>query len=211
MEEGRIRRIATAGVLSALIIVLGMTGLGFIPLPSGAITILQVPVIICAVLEGPAAGACTGLLFGIFSMVQAAVIGASPVDLAFLNYPWIALVPRVLIGPAAWLVYALVRGGLFRRGATAAGSPEAERQPPLWRETLAAALAAIAGSLTNTVLVLILLALALPDLVTWALVIALVSLNGVVEAAFSTAIALAVILPWKGISRRRASRLTQED
>jgi uncharacterized membrane protein len=210
VNENRIRRVVTAGVLSALTIVLGATGLGFIPLPLGAITILQVPVIIGAALEGPVVGVVTGLLFGIFSIVQAAFIGVSPVDLAFLHYPWIAIVPRLLIGPVAWFMYALISGSLFQKREKAGaenGGQAAEQRPVLWRETLAVAVAAAAGSLTNTVLVLGALALALPDIVTWALVIGLVSLNGIVEAGFSAAIALAVILPWKGLSRRRKSRL----
>jgi uncharacterized membrane protein len=196
--EDRIRKIVTAGVLSALLIVLGVTGLGFIPLPLGAVTVLQVPVIIGAILEGPVVGIFTGLLFGVFSIVQAAITGVTPVDLAFLHYPWIAIVPRILIGPAAWLVYALVSGHLFRA------------KPGLVRETAATAAAAIVGSLVNTVLVLSSFALFLPDLVSWQVVLGLASLNGTVEAGFSAAIALAVILPWKGINRRKTSKLTEK-
>ncbi|MCL2128714.1 MAG: ECF transporter S component, partial [Treponema sp.] len=112
----RIRKIVIGGVFSALVIVLGLTGLGFIPLPAGAaITILQAPVIIAAILEGPLVGFCIGLLFGIFSLVQAALAGFTPVDIAFLQHPWLALVPRILIGPAAWLVYSLASGSLFNK------------------------------------------------------------------------------------------------
>jgi uncharacterized membrane protein len=200
--ENRIRKIVTGGVLSALLIVLGATGLGFIPLPLGAVTVLQVPVIISAVLEGPVVGIFTGLLFGVFSIVQAAIIGVTPVDLAFLHYPWIAIVPRILIGPAAWLVYSVISGRLFRSGTVA--------DPSLARETAATAVAAIVGSLVNTVLVLSSFALFLPDLVSWQVVFALASLNGTVEAGFSAAISLAVILPWKGISSRKSSRLNAE-
>jgi uncharacterized membrane protein len=214
MNENRVRKVVITGVFSALVIVLGITGLGFIPLPLGAITILQVPVIIAAILAGPAAGFCTGLLFGIFSIVQAAVIGTTPVDLAFLHYPWIAIVPRVLIGPGAWLVYSLVTGTLFSKkkdsvessaavaAGTAASGAASVTAPKhaLW-ETVAVILGAAAGSLINTVLVLSLLVLVLPEL-TWQIVLALASLNGTVEAGFSAAISLAVILPWKRIPRR---------
>jgi uncharacterized membrane protein len=199
-RENRIRKIVTGGVLSALVIVLGVTGLGFIPLPLGAITVLQVPVIIGAIVEGPVVGIFIGLLFGAFSIVQAAIIGVTPVDLAFLHYPWIAIAPRILIGPAAWLVYSAVSGRLFRSGG----------EPGLARESAAAAAAAIAGSLVNTVLVLSAFALFLPELVSWQVVFGLASLNGTVEAGFSAAISLAVILPWKGISRRKTSRLSGE-
>jgi uncharacterized membrane protein len=200
MNDDRIRKIVTAGVFSALVIVLGVTNLGFILLPLGAITVLQVPVIIGAILEGPGVGVFIGLLFGIFSIVQAAIIGVTPADLAFLHYPWIAIVPRILIGPAAWFVHSLIGGTLFRGG-------KSSRQSGLARETAAVAAGAVTGSLINTILVLSSFALFLPDVISWQIVIGLASLNGPVEAGFSAAISLAVILPWKGISRRKGSRL----
>lgn len=202
MKEDRIRKIVTTGILSALVIVLGITGLGFIPLPLGAVTILQVPVIIGAILEGPIAGICIGLLFGIFSIIQAALIGVTPVDLAFLHYPWIAIVPRILIGPAAWFLYSLISGKFFRKN-------DETLALNLARETAGTAFGAIAGSLVNTILVLSSFALFLPELVSWQVVIALASLNGVVEAGFSAAISLAVILPWKGLSKRTKAKLSE--
>jgi uncharacterized membrane protein len=212
MNESRVQKIVITGVFSALVIVLGITGLGLIPLPLGAMTILQVPVIIAAILAGPAAGFCTGLLFGIFSIAQASVIGTTPVDLAFRYYPWIAIVPRVLIGPGAWLVYSLITGTLFLKkkaaggqelsaAASAGSSPSASSPKHVLRETAAVILGAAAGSLINTVLVLFLLMQVLPDL-TWQIVLALASLNGTVEAGLSAAISLAVILPWKRIPSR---------
>jgi uncharacterized membrane protein len=79
------------------------------------------------------------------------------------------------------------------------------------QESAATAAAAIAGSLVNTILVLSSFALFLPNLVSWQVVLGIAALNGTVEAGFSAAISLAVILPWKGISRRKASRLSGED
>ncbi|MDR2211964.1 MAG: ECF transporter S component [Spirochaetaceae bacterium] len=228
MIEDRVRKIVIAGIFSAVVIVLGLTGLGFILLPLGAITILQVPVIIGAILEGPLVGIFIGLLFGIFSIIQAAMIGTTPVDLAFLNHPWIAIVPRILIGPAAWFVYSLISGKPLRGGSgkgEGSGSngedprgPAGEGTAPagsagksgaLGRETAATALGAITGSLVNTLLVLSALALTLPD-ITWPVVAGLASLNGTVEAGFSAAIALGLILPWKGLSRRNRSKLTAQ-
>ncbi|MDR1930328.1 MAG: ECF transporter S component [Treponema sp.] len=203
----RIRKIAAAGVFSALVIVLGVTGLGFIRLPLGALTILQVPVIIGAILEGPLVGIFIGLLFGIFSIVQAAVAGVSPVDLAFLYHPWLAILPRVLIGPAAWFVYSLGSGKFFR-GKTGAQADTGDGiDKTRWlRETVAVIAGAAAGSLVNTVLVLS--AFVLLDFFPWGVVLSLALLNGSVEAGFSSALSLAVILSWKGISRRTGSKLT---
>ena len=202
--DARIRKIVAGGVFSALVIVLGLTGLGFIPLPTGAaITILQAPVIIAAILEGPLVGFCIGLLFGIFSLVQAALAGFTPVDIAFLRHPWLALVPRMLIGPAAWFMYSLVSGSVFSKKQEIA----AQKIQPV-RESAAIILGAVVGSLVNTVMVLSGFTFILPELITWQTALAMVSMNGTVEAIFSAAISLAVILPWKGISRRGKSRLT---
>jgi uncharacterized membrane protein len=202
-----VRKIVVAGVLAALVIVLGITGLGFIPLPLGAITILQAPVIIGAILEGPVTGIFIGLLFGIFSIIQAAIGGATPVDLAFLHYPWIAIVPRLLIGPAAWLVYSLIAGTLFKKRSAIADGTVAKI---LWpRETVSVIFGAAVGSLVNTVLVLGAFALFLED-IGWQVVFSLALLNGPVEAGFSAALALAVILPWRGISRGVRSKLNSK-
>ena len=46
------RQITVVGVLSAISIVLGALGIGFIPLPMAKATIMHIPVIIGAILEG---------------------------------------------------------------------------------------------------------------------------------------------------------------
>ncbi len=53
----RIRKIVVTGVMGAIFNLLGITHWGFIPWFSGAsLTIMHVPVIIGAVLEGPVVG-----------------------------------------------------------------------------------------------------------------------------------------------------------
>ena len=99
------RKIVIAGVMSAIAIFLGATRLGFIPWFTGtSITIMAIPVIIGAVLEGPVVGMATGLLFGLFSLLQAAIAPTGPGDVIFTN-PLISILPRLFIGPVAWLVY----------------------------------------------------------------------------------------------------------
>ena len=53
------RKMAVAGMLGAVAIVLSVTGLGMIPMPTlaGRATIMHVPVILAAILEGPVVGA----------------------------------------------------------------------------------------------------------------------------------------------------------
>lgn len=178
MMQKRTRRIVITGVLSAISIFLGMTRLGFIPWISGAsLTIMQVPVIIGAILEGPVVGMVIGLVFGVFSLIQAAVAPTGPTDVWFTN-PLLSILPRLFIGPIAWLVYS----GLKR-----------------WKVPAIIA-AAILGSLTNTVLVLGMIGVL--GLVPWAALPAIIVANGLPEAAASAVIVLAVVSIWLGVERK---------
>ncbi|MCP4429017.1 MAG: ECF transporter S component, partial [Chloroflexi bacterium] len=69
------RKIVITGVLAAIAILLGVTRLGFIPVPniSGNATIMHVPAIIGGVMEGWVVGLLIGGIFGLFSMLQATV------------------------------------------------------------------------------------------------------------------------------------------
>ena len=72
--------------MGAIAVFLGLTRWGFIPWFGGvSLTIMHVPVIIGAVLEGPIVGALIGLIFGLFSMIQAAVAPNGSLDVWFTN------------------------------------------------------------------------------------------------------------------------------
>jgi uncharacterized membrane protein len=120
------RRIVIAGVLGAIAIVLGVTRIGFIPVPnvSGNATIMHIPAIIGAVLEGPVVGVLAGGIFGIFSMLQDTT--------GLFTNPLVSVLPRLLIGLTSWLVYrSLASRNVY----------------------LAAAVAGVVGTLTNTIFV----------------------------------------------------------
>jgi uncharacterized membrane protein len=102
-----VRQIAMVGMLSAISIFLGLTGLGFIPIPPVKATIMHIPVIIGAIVEGPIVGSLVGLVFGLFSMYQN-FTAPGPTSFIFWN-PIIALVPRILIGVVAYYVYILIK------------------------------------------------------------------------------------------------------
>lgn len=106
---------ATLGMLCALLLVMGMTGIGFIPLPVIKATTMHIPVILGAVLLGPAAGAVLGGVFGLCS-IWANTTTPSLLSFAFspfmtteglpgvLKSLWIALGCRILLGViAGWL------------------------------------------------------------------------------------------------------------
>lgn len=98
-----VRKMAIIGVLGAISAVLGMTPLGFIPVGPTRATIMHIPVIIGAIMEGPLVGALVGLIFGIFSIFQA-LSNPTPVSVVFLN-PMVSVLPRVLIGVVTYYVY----------------------------------------------------------------------------------------------------------
>jgi uncharacterized membrane protein len=128
-----VRQITMIGMLSAISIFLGVTGLGFIPVPPVKATIMHVPVIIGAIIEGPIVGAFVGLIFGLFSMYQEFTT-ALPTGFMFYN-PIIAVLPRILIGIVAYYVYIFLKNK-FKN------------------QSIGIGVAAVCGTLTNTIGVL---------------------------------------------------------
>jgi len=184
MERKQTRKIVTTGLLAAIACLLGATHWGFIPWVGGvSLTILQIPAIIAAILEGPLSGAIVGLVFGIFSMVQAAVAPSGPTDVWFTN-PLLAILPRLCIGPAAWVIYQLLKR---------------------WKAVGALAAGAV-GSLTNTGLVL--LVIGLLGYLPWEVLGGIVVANGLPEMIASALITLAVVgAYWQIPSKKKGSDL----
>ena len=102
-----VRRMAVISVLSAISIVLSMIPfVGYIPLGPVKATIMHVPVIIGAVIEGPLVGAAVGLIFGLTSLFKA-FTEPSITSFCFMN-PIISVLPRILIGVVSYYVYKLI-------------------------------------------------------------------------------------------------------
>ena len=100
-----VRKMAIIGVLAAISIMLSMTPLGFIPLGPVNATIMHIPVIIGAVLDGPLVGITVGLIFGATSLFRALTM-PTITSFALIN-PLVSILPRVLIGIVAYYVYKL--------------------------------------------------------------------------------------------------------
>jgi uncharacterized membrane protein len=186
----RVKKIAIAGVMGGISVFLGATHLGFIPWIAGAsLTIMHVPVIIGAILEGPIVGVVIGLIFGGFSLLQAAIAPTGPADVWFTN-PLVSIAPRLFIGPVAWLVYRA-----FRR----------------WFEAPSFAISGVAGSLTNTALVLGVIeafTYLKPDnrfkiFLPWQAAGAVGVANGLPEAALAGVLVFVVVASWKRVGTRR--------
>ena len=136
----------TLALMAAIVILLANTPLGMIQLPIIKATTVHIPVIIGAVLLGPAAGAVLGGVFGICSMISNT---QAPTLLSFAFSPflsttgfagvlkaiWISIGCRIMIGVVAGWVW---------RGFRKTNVPRV------------AALAATGfiGSMTNTILVM---------------------------------------------------------
>lgn len=188
-SKSSLRKIVIAGVLGALSIVLMVTPFGMIPWFAGAsLTIVHLPVIIGAVLEGPVVGMVVGAIFGVAALVRSAIAPNGPIDPFFVN-PAISVLPRILIGLAAWASYRAFRGKL---------------------PALASVVAGLAGSLTNSILVLGALVAfgAIPPASAAAVFVA----NSPIEAAVAAVLCLGVVSAWKGIeSRTGKARLSEEE
>lgn len=134
-QKNKTYRIAILGILSAFIIVQTFVPfLGNIPIPPLNPTIIHITVIVAAFVLSTKDGMLVGLVWGLARMVKAYTLPASPLDLLLWTNPVIAVVPRVMVGLVAGLVF----HAFLKR-----------KQGKVGMVT-----AAVLGSLTNTVLVL---------------------------------------------------------
>ena len=152
-QWSKTQHIALMGMFGAIIFLLMFTPLGFPQIPIiGSATIIHIPVIIGAIMLGPKYGAGLGFMFGLASMIFASTMSLALNAFAFTPFrpvpgtdngsAWallIAFVPRILVGVLSPLAYM----GLMKV------------LPKLSAVNLA--IAAVVGSMTNTLLVLHLL------------------------------------------------------
>ncbi|MDI3297808.1 MAG: ECF transporter S component [Bacillota bacterium] len=229
--RSRTRGMVVTALMGALVVVLGMTPLGFIPVPTpaGSATTIHIPVILAALAEGPLAGALTGFLFGTFSYWQALTHAANPIARVMFSDPLVAFVPRILIGLVAWAALKAAQSRAGRRlvallvafalgDATyrlTSGIPTSVRSPypgvtPLglaaslavavasawlvlrWlrQKDVGPALAALLGSLTNTVGVLGLVTLR--GYLPWQVSLGIGVVQGLPEALVAMVLTVAV-------------------
>lgn len=114
------RYMVSIGLMAAIVIVLANTPLGMIQLPIIKATTVHIPVIIGAILLGPAAGAILGGVFGVCSLISNTM---APTLLSFAFSPfmstsgitgavkaiWVSVGCRILIGVAAGWLWRLLK------------------------------------------------------------------------------------------------------
>ena len=99
-----VRKMTVIGVLSAISIMMSMLPfIGYIPIGPTKATIMHIPVIIGAIIEGPVVGATIGLIFGLTSLWNA-MTQPTITSILFLNR-LVSILTRVLIGVVAYYVY----------------------------------------------------------------------------------------------------------
>ena len=142
MNHNQTLHLVLTALFVALVLLLGLTPIGLIPLGFINVTVLCVPVIVGTLLLGLKTGLLLGFCFGGVSALSAfgiygtpsalagALVAASPVLAAVMCF-----LPRLMVPVVAHLVYKLI----------SKGEPARKRAVPF---------AAVAGSLTNTILYL---------------------------------------------------------
>lgn len=107
--NARTMKMVQMALLTAIILLLAFTPIGFIKLPAGlSITIIGVPVIIGAITLGPAGGAVLGAVFGLSSFAQAFGLERFGTTLFHINPIGTfvtCMIPRVLMGWLTGLIF----------------------------------------------------------------------------------------------------------
>ena len=197
-EREKITKLVKLSLFAAIIVVLSMTPLGYIPLGVIKATTIHIPVILGSIMLGWKYGAVLGGLFGLTSLVVNTVTpnltsfvftpfySVGELHGSFLSLP-VCFVPRILTGIVPYFVFKLVNKLFKSEGAalTAAG---------------------FLGSMTNTIFVMHFIyiffgnqwasAKGIAEDVVYTTILAVIATNGIPEAvaaAVLTAVAGAAL------------------
>lgn len=188
------RWMVSVALMSAIIIVLANTPLGMIQLPIIKATTVHIPVIVGAILLGPSAGAILGFVFGACSLISNTM---APTLLSFAFSPfmsttgllgavkaiWVSVGCRILIGVAAgWLWKLLTKIKM--------------------NQTIALIITGFAGSMVNTVTVMVSIYLLFAQQyaeakevalsAVWGLIMGTITAAGIPEAIAAAVLVLAL-------------------
>lgn len=201
MRNEKTLGLVQVALFTAIIFVLAMVpGLGYIPLGVIRATTIHIPVIVGSLVLGPKKGAVLGGMFGLTSLINNTI---SPQVTSFVFSPVLAMetggvkgalmsliicfVPRILIGVVPYYVYGGIRR-VMKKGKASM--------------TIALGTAAVAGSLTNTLLVMNLIyalfgnqyaaAKNVPYEALYGSILAVIGTNGVPEAIVAAVLVIAI-------------------
>lgn len=195
----RNKKLALTGAFSALVIILGITNLGLIPIgPVASITILQIPVLLVVMLAGFPYGLFVSIVFGVLSLIQAAMKPNGVLD-PFFVMPWCSVLPRMLFAILSWAIWKVLK------------------MIPKMPSFISAGITGFVGTFAHTLLVIGCIYLfegssvreAMEGMGYWAVIGAL-SFNAILEAVASTIVCV-VVFTGIFISGNKKSKLSLEE
>ena len=177
------RGLTFLGLMLGITIILDITPLGAIPLGAISATITHIPTIITGIILGPIAGFIMGTSLGLISLIHALTRPATILDPLFIN-PLVSVLPRMFIGVVSYYVYKGI-SKIFKQNSL--------------KGTVGTFIGGMAGSLTNTALVFLMLYLIYAQEVVSKLgasfgviLIAVFTTNAIAEALISGVITVPV-------------------
>lgn len=146
VKKLNVRKMTIIGMLCAISIIMSLTPIGYIPInPVMNLTIMHIPVIIGAIVEGPLAGMFIGFIFGATSLLKALT---APTITNFISLnPLVSILPRMLIGVVSYYSYILINNMINK--IMARKSDEDIKNSKI--KIVPAALTGVIGTLTNTI------------------------------------------------------------
>lgn len=183
-------------LFSGIIVIMAFTPfIGYIPLGFTRATIIHIPVILGSLMLGPKKGAFLGGVFGLTSLINNTV---NPTATSFVFSPFISIgdlhggiysliicfIPRILIGVIPYYLFKLVKGK--------------QENPTRGRLITSFGIAGVAGSLTNTLLVMNMIffffkesyaqANEVPIATLYSFILGIIGINGIPEAIVAAVI-----------------------
>ncbi|MCQ2009047.1 MAG: ECF transporter S component [Sporolactobacillus sp.] len=129
-------RLVLLSVFTAIILLQNFVPfLGYIPIGALSLTIIHLTVIVVAIVLGPIEGAIIGGVWGMTTFIRAFTFPSSPIAPIVFTNPLISVIPRILVGFVAGYLFILLKRTKLPR-------------------IVCMSIAALFGSITNTVLVL---------------------------------------------------------
>lgn len=107
------RYMVELALMSAIIVLMAMTPLGYVRTPALSITLLTIPVAVGSIILGPKGGAILGAVFGATSFAQAVSGGGGMTAILFQSNPlgttFLCFIPRILEGFLCGLIFQILK------------------------------------------------------------------------------------------------------
>ena len=204
------RNLVQLALLTAIIVVMAFTPVGYLRTPVVEVTFLTVPVIIGAIIIGPLAGAFLGGVFGCTSFIQCfgmSTFGGTLLAIDPLFTFLLCFIPRVLMGFLCGIFF----NAIYRADKSSS-------------KLVAFSFSSLSGALLNTILFVIFVFVFFGNSeyilsfgnTTFEIIAVLVGINGVVEAVvctiLATAVCKALVKIYSHISQKETkTKITKKD